>query len=72
MSTFGDVITGIKRVLLLEERIASQTHKLDRLAEAVAAIDRRLALVEGRMEGFLAAAKAFGGEPPLPERRRLK
>ncbi|HLY56147.1 MAG TPA: hypothetical protein VKS60_11355 [Stellaceae bacterium] len=73
MSVFGDAIDAVKRVLLLQERIAAQSQKLDRLGEAVGQLDRRLALVEGRMEGFLAAAAAFSAaDRPLPEQRRLK
>jgi uncharacterized coiled-coil protein SlyX len=60
VSTLGDALAAIKRVLLLEERIASQGKKLEQLAAAVVEMERRLAMAEGRMDGFLAAAAAFG------------
>ncbi|HTV32727.1 MAG TPA: hypothetical protein VME69_06450 [Methylocella sp.] len=61
MSSVGDALKAIRQVLLLEERITSQSHKLEQLALAVVEMDKRLAALEGRMEGFLAAASAFGG-----------
>jgi hypothetical protein len=45
---------------LLEERITSQSKKREQLAVNVVEMDKRLAQLEGRMEGFLAAASAFG------------
>ena len=61
MSAIGDALKAIKKAILLEERIASQSRKLEQLAENVVEMDKRLAALEGRMEGFLAAASAFGG-----------
>lgn len=61
MSAIGDALNAIKKAILLEERIASQSRKLEQLAQSVVEIDKRLAAIEGRMDGFLAAASAFGG-----------
>lgn len=65
MSAIGDALKALKKAILLEERIASQSKKLERLAFNVIEMDKRLAALEGRMEGFLAAAAAFaaGAEP---------
>ncbi|MGO9008248.1 MAG: hypothetical protein ACLQIQ_10710 [Beijerinckiaceae bacterium] len=46
---------------MLEERITSQSRKLEQLALNVIERDKRLAALEGRMEGFLAAASALAG-----------
>ena len=60
MSGIGDALKAIKKAILLEERITSQSKKLEELAQNVVEMDKRLAALEGRMEGFLAAASAFG------------
>ena len=60
MSGIGDALKAIKQAILLEERITSQSKKLEQLAVSVVEMDKRLAALEGRMEGFLAAASAFG------------
>ena len=61
MSAVGDALKALKTAMLLEERISSQARKVEQLALSVVEIDKRLAALEGRMEGFLAAASAFGG-----------
>ncbi|ACK51087.1 hypothetical protein Msil_2148 [Methylocella silvestris BL2] len=66
MSAVGDALTALKTAMLLEERIGSQARKVEQLALSVVEMDKRLAALEGRMEGFLAAASAFGGRPPRP------
>ncbi len=64
MSAVGDALKALKTAMLLEERISSQAKKVEQLALSVVEIDKRLAALEGRMEGFLAAASAFGGRRP--------
>jgi len=64
MSTIGEALAALKKVILLEDRISSQCKKIEQLAMIVVDIDKRLAAMEGRMEGFLAAASAFGGGRP--------
>ena len=59
MSLLRDAVAAMKTVLLLEERIASQSKKLEQLANRMVDLERRLAMTEGRMEGFLAGASAF-------------
>jgi hypothetical protein len=60
VSVIGNALKAIKKTILLEERIRSQSKKLEQLFENVVEMDKRLAALEGRMEGFLAAASAFG------------
>jgi hypothetical protein len=66
VSTIGDSLKAIKKAILLEERITSQSKKLEQLALNVIEMDKRLAALEGRMEGFLAAASAFGSGARRP------
>lgn len=60
MSGIGDALNAIRKAILLEERITSQSKKLEELALSVVEMDKRLAALEGRMDGFFAAASAFG------------
>lgn len=60
MSGISDALKAIKNAILLEERISSQSRKLEQLAENVVEMDKRLTLLEGRMDGFFSAATAFG------------
>ncbi len=79
MSAVGDALKALKTAMLLEERISSQAKKVEQLALSVVEIDKRLAALEGRMEGFMAAASAFGGrarpakatEAPARDQRSL-
>lgn len=64
MSALGEALAALKKVILLEDRITSQGKKLEQLATIVVDIDKRLAAMEGRLEGFMAAASAFGGGRP--------
>ncbi|MGH6800710.1 MAG: hypothetical protein ACRECZ_04715 [Methylocella sp.] len=68
MSGIGDALKAIKKTILIEERITSQSKKLEQLAENVVEMDNRLAALEGRMEGFIAAASAFGRGSRRPEK----
>jgi uncharacterized coiled-coil protein SlyX len=61
MSALGEALAALKKIILLEDRISSQGKKLEQLATIVVDIDKRLAAMEGRLEGFMAAASAFGG-----------
>jgi hypothetical protein len=60
LSGITDALKAIKKAILLEERISSQGKKLEQLAENVIEMDKRLTLLEGRMDGFFSAATAFG------------
>ena len=60
MSAVGDALKAIKKAILLEERITSQSKKLEQLTLNIVEMDKRLAALEGKMEGFLVAAAAFG------------
>jgi hypothetical protein len=50
MSTLGDALAAIKSIVLLEERVRNQGAKLDKLAEAVFEMDRRLIRVETTLD----------------------
>jgi hypothetical protein len=63
VSAIGEALAALKKVILLEDRISSQGKKLEQLATIVVDIDKRLTMMEGRLEGFMAAASAFGGGP---------
>jgi hypothetical protein len=60
VSGISDASKAIKKAILLEERIISQSKKLEQLALSIIEMDKRFSALEGRMEGFLAAASAFG------------
>ena len=66
MSLLTDAVAAMKTVLLLEERIASQSRKLEQLANQMVDMERRLAMTEGRMEGFFAGASAFASSAAGP------
>jgi len=66
LSGISDALKAIKTAILLEERILSQSKKLEQLAENVVEMDKRLSALEGRMDGFLAAASAFGSGARRP------
>jgi hypothetical protein len=59
LSGISDALKAIKTAILLEERILGQSKKLEQLAENIVEMDKRLSALEGRMDGFLAAASAF-------------
>jgi hypothetical protein len=60
MSAFGDALGAIKSIVLIEERVASQAAKLEKLAEAVVELDRRLIRIETTLDLVLRH------EPPAP------
>jgi hypothetical protein len=62
----GDALKAIKKAILLEERIASQSRKLELLALNLVEMDKRLANLEGRMGGFLAAASDIKTSKKVP------
>jgi len=66
LSAIGDALKALRTAILLEERITSQSKKVEQLALNVVEMDKRLAALEGRMEGFLAAASAFGARTARP------
>jgi hypothetical protein len=71
MSNFGDILSGVKKVLLLEESVARVDKNFEKLSEDVRStrdyadsIDRRVARLEGFIEGASAAA---GSQARLPK-----
>jgi len=63
VSALSDALAALKTVFLLEERVSSQARKVEKLADQVADMDRRLARLEGQIQGFVAGASAFGSGP---------
>jgi uncharacterized coiled-coil protein SlyX len=66
VSAIGNALKALKKAILLEERISSQSKKLEELAGIVVEMDKRLTRLEGRMEGFFAAASALRGGARRP------
>jgi TPP-dependent indolepyruvate ferredoxin oxidoreductase alpha subunit len=71
MSTIGDILSGVKKVLLLEESVARIEKNFDKLGEDVRrtrdyadSIDRRVTRLEGFIEGATAAS---GQQARLPK-----
>ena len=72
MSAIGDILGGIKQVLLLQENVARIEKNFEGLATDVRrtrdyaeGIDRRVTRLEGFLEGA-AAASASRRKPPTP------
>jgi hypothetical protein len=59
-------LKAIRKVILLDERMTSQSKKLEQLALNVVEMDKWLAALEGCMDSFLAAASAFGSGARRP------
>jgi hypothetical protein len=73
MGAVGDILAGIKQVILLQENIARLQRDVEGLAQDVRRIrdyagniDKRVARIEGVMEGYGRAAAAS-----RPRQRRL-
>ena len=71
MSAFGDVLAGIKKVLLIEESVARIENDIEKLAidlrrtrDYAEAIDGRVRRLEGFIEGVAAAS---GQQTRLPK-----
>lgn len=70
MSGVGDVLAGIKKVLLIEETVQRMEGSIDELARDVRDLRRDLSTVSQRvadMEGYLRAATRtpFGEKPRI-------
>ena len=65
MSTIGDALAALKKVILIEENVsrlqgdmAILTEEVRRNREYTASVDRRVAVLEGTIQGFNMAAAA--------------
>lgn len=70
MSTISDVLSGVKKVLLIEDKVDRMERGLDDLASDVSDLRKGLAAIEQRvadMEGYLRAATRtpFGDRPRI-------
>jgi hypothetical protein len=63
VSVLGEALASIKSIVLIEEWVKSQSARLERLAELVTDLDRRVVRIETAME------LAIGGRPTLPRRK---
>ncbi len=75
MSALGEALKGIKQLLLIQKQVEDleqaseiQAAALRELGRDVIAIDRRVARIEGVMEGYGRAAAQAG---PAPRQKRL-
>ena len=70
MSTMSDVLSGIKKMLLIEDTVKRMERDMDSLADDVRDLRRALSTVSDRIsdvEGYLRAAT----RTPFDEKRRL-
>lgn len=74
MGAVGDILAGIRQVILLQENVArlqrdveALTHDVRRVREYAGDIDKRVARIEGVMEG-VERASATPRRPRLPRK----
>jgi hypothetical protein len=69
MSTLGDALAAIKSIVLIEERGKGQDEKVQKLAQLVIDVDRRLVRVETTLDLAMYRPADPKIPPPLPRRR---
>jgi len=74
MGTVGDILSGIKQVILLQEHVSRLQRDVETLAQDVRRvrdyagdIDKRVARIEGVMEGVARASTAAPRTRKLPK-----
>ena len=65
MTALGDALSAIKSIILIEERVKGQGAKLEKVAELLVEMDRRLVRVETTLELALRYAAGPAIAPPL-------
>ncbi len=68
MSTLGDAISAVKSIILIEERVKNQGAKLEKLADLVVGLYRRMVRVETTLDLAMRHAGAGAGAPAIPQR----
>lgn len=75
MGAVGDILAGIKQVILLQENVARLQREVENIAQDVrrvrdyaGGIDTRVARIEGVMEGY---GRAASQNPPARRQPRL-
>jgi hypothetical protein len=75
MGTVGDILAGVKQVLLLQEHVERLQKDMEgvandvrRIRDYAGEIDRRVARIEGVMEGYGRAASQAGATAPRQKR----
>jgi hypothetical protein len=74
MGAVGDILSGIRQVILLQENVARLQRDVEGLAQDVrrireyaGEIDKRVARIEGVMEGVARASATAKPSPRLPK-----
>jgi hypothetical protein len=70
MSAIGDAINAVKAIILIEERVKSQGARLEKLADLLVDVDRRLVRVETTLDIALRHAGATPTAPLIAEQPR--
>ena len=75
MGAVGDILSGIRQVILLQENVSRLQRDVESLAQDVrrirdyaGEIDKRVARIEGVMEGVARASPATNPSPRLPKK----
>ena len=75
MGAVGDILAGIRQVILLQENVARLQRDVENLAQYVRRVrdyagdvDKRVARIEGVMEGY---GRAAAQARPAPRQKRL-
>jgi hypothetical protein len=69
VSTLGDAISAVKSIILIEERVKNQGAKLEKLADLVVGLDRRMVRVETTLDLAVRHAGAATGVPTITRQR---
>jgi hypothetical protein len=70
VSAIGDAINAVKAIILIEERVKSQGMRLEKLADLLVDVDRRLVRVETTLDivlrhaGSTASGPLIAHQPP--------
>lgn len=68
MSLYGDAISAMRRVVLIDERVVRATDNLRELSGDVRDLRERVSRLEGMIAGLTAGAS---DRQPIPNRRKL-
>jgi hypothetical protein len=72
MSTLSEALAAIKSIILIEERVKSQSEKLERLAQLLVDVDRRLIRVETTLDLAMRRSGRSEGSLPISRRRSAR
>jgi hypothetical protein len=69
MSLYGDAIAAIRSVILIDERVKSQSQRLDRMADEIVALKERVIRLEAIIEVALQSRPAPRRRPVITDDR---